>query len=295
VDSPKNALVIVDKPKHEQTAVMRALALQKLAGGHMHLAAFAYHAMYDQKDIFETHQRRAIRKEIERQRTQWLRDLVLDSRAAFSDLTLEVVWTKDIAAWVAEQIPTRGYDLVIKSINQSQTLTHTPLDWELLRTTPCPVLLCTSTPWQRKPVVLAAVDLRTPDRAHEALNHRVLSAARVFANLHGGVVHCAYAIDVPKVLSELNIEDPREFQRETQHDVQARLKAFAATYDIPEKNVHVPMGKVGHAMNRLSAKLKADLMVMGTTARKGLKGLVIGNSAEKVLIKARCDVLALKP
>ncbi|NJN52807.1 MAG: universal stress protein [Gammaproteobacteria bacterium] len=34
---------------------------------------------------------------------------------------------------------------------------------------------------------------------------------------------------------------------------------------------------------------------MGTTARRGVKGLVIGNSAERVLAKAPCDVLALKP
>jgi universal stress protein E len=55
------------------------------------------------------------------------------------------------------------------------------------------------------------------------------------------------------------------------------------------------MGKVGHAVNRLSARLKADLMVMGTTARRGVAAMVLGNSAEKVLMKARCDVLALKP
>jgi nucleotide-binding universal stress UspA family protein len=35
--------------------------------------------------------------------------------------------------------------------------------------------------------------------------------------------------------------------------------------------------------------------VMGTTARRGLAASVIGNSAEKVLTRARCDVLALKP
>lgn len=54
-------------------------------------------------------------------------------------------------------------------------------------------------------------------------------------------------------------------------------------------------GKVGHAVNRLSAKLKADLMDMGATARRGVAAAVIGNSAEKVLTQARCDVLALKP
>jgi universal stress protein E len=74
-----------------------------------------------------------------------------------------------------------------------------------------------------------------------------------------------------------------------------RLQGLAADYHVPAANLHVPMGKIGHAVNRLSTRLKIDLMVMGTTARTGLKGLVIGNSAEKVLVKARSDVLALKP
>jgi nucleotide-binding universal stress UspA family protein len=57
----------------------------------------------------------------------------------------------------------------------------------------------------------------------------------------------------------------------------------------------MPVGKVGHAVNGTVNKLNADLLVMGTTARKGVKGLVIGNSAERVLTKATSDILALKP
>jgi nucleotide-binding universal stress UspA family protein len=34
---------------------------------------------------------------------------------------------------------------------------------------------------------------------------------------------------------------------------------------------------------------------MGTTTRSGLKGLVIGNSAERVLTNSTRDILALKP
>lgn len=292
---PRNVLVVIDKPKHEQIALKRALALQEKAGAHLHLAAFAYHSLYDQTDVFDVHQRRAIKKEIVRQRTEWLRERVWDAEGLSRDLNLEVVWTKDIARWVSERIIERGDDLVVKSIHQSQTLLHTPLDWQLLRTCPAPLLLCTSTPWRRKPRVLAALDLRVEDQAHASLNRKVLEAARTFAELHDGELHCAYALDVPDVLSKLNIPDPRTFQRENVVQARERLAELVAPYEVPVKHQHVPMGKVGHAVNRLSAKLGADLMVMGTTARRGLAAAVIGNSAEKVLMRARCDVLALKP
>jgi nucleotide-binding universal stress UspA family protein len=34
---------------------------------------------------------------------------------------------------------------------------------------------------------------------------------------------------------------------------------------------------------------------MGTVARTGVMGLIMGNTAERVLQKLRCSVLALKP
>lgn len=293
--APQRILVIVDKPKHEPTALRRALALQAKTRSHLHLAAFAYHPMYDQKDIFDAHQRRAIRKEIVRQRTEWLREQVRDAQGLFKALSLEVVWVKDIAEWVADRVDTQRDQLVVKSIHQSQTLLHTPLDWQLLRQCPVPVLLCTARPWRRKPRILAALDLRVDDRAHAVLNRKVIEAAHSFAELHDGELHCAYAVDVPKVLSELNIPDPRNFQNDNVARARGRMAELAAPYGVPEERLHVPMGKVGHAVNRLSAKLRADLLVMGTTARRGLAAAVVGNSAEKVLMRARCDVLALKP
>ena len=46
---------------------------------------------------------------------------------------------------------------------------------------------------------------------------------------------------------------------------------------------------------RLSSQLGFDLLVMGTVARSGVKGLVIGNTAEKILDHVDCSVLTLKP
>ena len=38
-----------------------------------------------------------------------------------------------------------------------------------------------------------------------------------------------------------------------------------------------------------------DLVVMGTVARSGIRGLVMGNTAERVLQRLRGSVLAVKP
>ena len=42
-------------------------------------------------------------------------------------------------------------------------------------------------------------------------------------------------------------------------------------------------------------RLQADLVVMGTVARTGISGLLIGNTAEAILEQVQCSVLAVKP
>ena len=44
----------------------------------------------------------------------------------------------------------------------------------------------------------------------------------------------------------------------------------------------------------VAKKVKADLVVLGNVGRTGLKGLVIGNTAEKILQRLAVDVLLVK-
>jgi hypothetical protein len=41
--------------------------------------------------------------------------------------------------------------------------------------------------------------------------------------------------------------------------------------------------------------IKADLVVMGTVARTGIPGFIVGNTAEMILSQIACAVLAVKP
>jgi universal stress protein E len=291
----KNVLVVMDKPKHDQVAFRRALGLERTSPMHLHLTAFCYHPMYDQTEVFETHQRNEIKKDLVHDRERWLRDQVLDAKAVYENVTLETVWTKELADWVVEKAGSGKYDLVMKTVHKSQTLTHTPSDWTLLRECPAPVLLCTKKRWPKTPQILVALDLKRSDRSHKRLNVKALDAASWFAEKHGGQIHCVYAIEVSNVLSDLDIINPRKIQKDAKDKAQAALDDLLGPYDIPKSRVHMPIGKVGQAVNNVAAKVKADLLVMGTTGRTGVKGLVLGNAAEKVLVRAGCDILALKP
>ena len=45
----------------------------------------------------------------------------------------------------------------------------------------------------------------------------------------------------------------------------------------------------------LAAANEIELIVMGTVSRTGIAGLLIGNTAEKVLRQVDCSVLTVKP
>jgi universal stress protein E len=54
-------------------------------------------------------------------------------------------------------------------------------------------------------------------------------------------------------------------------------------------------GHVEQVVPELVNEYQIDLLVMGTVSRSALDGVLIGNTAERVLDDVRCSVLAVKP
>lgn len=289
-------LVVVDKPKHEQIALARALALQEHTGARLHLKAFVYEPAYDQREAYDATQRKVIRRAAMDERRQWLRTTLLEAGGDPRFASQQIVWTKDISAWVTSFLEAHSMDLVLKHAHRSQSLTHTPTDWDLIRDCPAPLLLCVRKRTHKAPRILVALDLHSHDKAHARLNRRALATADAISrDFPGSEIHCVYALNISPVLTDLDMVNPRTAREKIRKKASAVLDDLLAPYDIPKSRVYMPTGKIGHAVNNVAAKLKVDVLVIGTTSRRGVRGFLIGNSAEKVLAKARCDVLAIKP
>lgn len=299
--TPTSALVILDKPKHEQSALVEAKKLlKKHPQAHIRLISFVWHAMAEQKNVFDASQRRAIKKEIVRNREVWLRNLIRDEGLSAASISIEVVWTEDIAEWVEENAA--DSDLVIKSVHKSHTLIHKPLDWELIRSCPQPLLLVGGWKGKRRKKkaksendVIATVDLRSEDTKHRKLNFQVLDAASRFAQIRGGRLHCVAVVEYSEVLSDLEMIDPRKVRKEAVAASSDFLAALLEPYDIAKTRIHRPAGKVGHMVAATVRKTGAGLVVVGSAARRGLGAALLGNSAEKILERSPCDVLVVHP
>ena len=58
---------------------------------------------------------------------------------------------------------------------------------------------------------------------------------------------------------------------------------------------HLVKGWARKEIPALAKQIEADLVVMGTVARTGVPGFIMGNTAETILNQIDCSVLAIKP
>lgn len=197
---------------------------------------------------------------------------------------------------IIEHVLTAGHDLVI--VNDSNAA-EKPSVKRLLRKCPCPV-------WVMKPTrhtvhrVLAAVNPH-PDEAD--LNRLILELASSMVAEFGGELHVGHAWEVYGDTPDgtvFNFTPAVEFDQlhdevQTAHaDALAAVLADGRFADAPWQ-IHLERGPAADVIPEMIRKNDIDLLVMGTIARSGIDGVVIGNTAERILGEVKCSVLAVKP
>ncbi len=286
-----NITTILDKPKHEQIAWRRTLDLQKRAGSNVEAVSFVWNAMCESHSALTADERKKLKHGLIEERKEWLKGLVANSE----NVKTRTVWDHDIANWAVDRSKTKAPDLLVKTVHKSGSLVHTPTDWELLNTCKVPLLLTNKRRGKTGGNVLAAVDLRHTDRKHRHLNCNVLEAAHVFAELYQAKVHVVFAVEISQVLRDLDIVSEKLTKAKIVDKVTPELERLLKPYDIPATRVHMPVGKVGRVVSQSARKLKADLLVVGSYAHRAKQIIGLGNSAERILAKTVCDVLAVHP
>jgi nucleotide-binding universal stress UspA family protein len=72
------------------------------------------------------------------------------------------------------------------------------------------------------------------------------------------------------------------------------LDDFLEQYDL-QHHKHVMQGWADEVIAEFAELHQVDLIVMETMCRTGIPGFFIGNTAEKILHRIDCSVLAVKP
>jgi len=195
-----------------------------------------------------------------------------------------------------------GADLIVAERHAGRHLAAGLLrltDWELLRRAPLPVLLVKRGGGYRKPKVLAAVD---PDQRYGKpvqLDREILEAGARLARALKGSLHVVHAYS-PLPLTAythgtLSQEIVADMQRRSARAAAEKLERLAGPAGIPAARRHLIARHPSDAIEQAAATTHSAVVVMGALARSGLKRLLIGNTAERVLDHLPCDLLVIKP
>lgn len=239
--------------------------------------------------------RNDIKQRLLSQREDELKAVIDKHQKPGQRVKLHLHWEKNIVDWVNGRCARSAYAMVLKTGRRSEGLAYASSDWLLLRECPAPLLILARNKWSRTAPVMAALDLGTKVAAKKRLNDRVLGEARALAEGMGEELEIICAVEVPALLHELDLVDPIAYVKNAREEMVPEIRKLAKRHDIPERAFRIKRGPVEKVIASQAAAKRAQIVVMGTVGRKGVKARLIGNTAEKVLSQLKTDVLALKP
>lgn len=195
------------------------------------------------------------------------------------------------------------HDLVVRGDKgrvDDRPATYGPADIELLRECPCAVWMVRpdTGPGYRR--IVAALDPEGHEEEDDALNRQILESALDVAELNDAevLVVSAWAPFGESLLQpRMSEEEYTRWLDEVRGEAQAARDRVIDSFGTRAARVqrHLVKGEPARAIVEFVETSEAALLVMGSIGRTGIPGLVMGNTAERVLRDVTCDVLVLKP
>lgn len=292
----QHVVVIADQTGGKNFALHRALALSKLSKLKITLLGFCY-ANIDHIDDIEHSKlsRKALERKLTKLRTNELEQIAESIAGKQHKLSIEVQWSKDITPAVIAFCKTNQADLLIKTVGNNKHLLKSSTDWRLLRECPCPVMIATNKSWRKKPIVLAAVDFASKSKTKQKLNDAIVGHAKTLATMTESELHIAYSIKLPQALIDLDIINSKDYVKNKKLTLKPVIDSFCEKHAISKDQLHIRQGSPDRIIPSIANKLKANLVVCGTVGRKGIKGKLVGNTAESILENLYTEILAIKP
>lgn len=223
-------------------------------------------------------------------------DSIIKSNSAYKSVKYksEVIWDWKIREWILAETNNVSYDIVIKAGHRTEKAFYTPTDWHLIRSCHAPLYLLSNKKWKKKKMrILVALDVESKSRSKKQLNLQLLQAGRDLADVMSAELDCCFILNIPKVLKELEAVDTSSYTRKAREVVLPEVIELVKPYAIHEENIYRDVGDPAGRILKTAKKIKADCVVIGSMGRKGMKGKLIGNTAEQVIKRLNSDMMVI--
>jgi universal stress protein E len=296
----RNILFVSRQPTEESDAVEEALRIAHRSGAKItmvHACPQPRKAMAPYRDALL----RSIREDLHASIDRACEAVGLDRGALAIDG--HVVVADAPVVHVVQRVLRDAHDLVVKKAETGDAQAGLrSFDMHLLRKCPSPVWLCRRGSGGHARVGVA-VDPESHEPADRELASRLLVLASQISNARGGEAEVLSCWDFEfesflrsNPLAKIPTDEVSRIVAAAKAEHRQRLDALIKASGMGgSPRIHHIRGQPSRVLPAHLDALGIDLLVMGTVARTGIPGYLIGNTAENILQKIRCSILALKP
>lgn len=227
---------------------------------------------------------------------------------AVSAIPLDIVITEENkpAVTIIRHVLRNAIDVVIKQADETATdrKGFKALDMDLLRQCPCPVWLCRPEQNTASQLHIAvAIDPDSEQKVGHDLSLRLLTLSRSLADGYEAqlsIVSCwryeyeGYLRHNPWIPMQDNKIEPLIDEEKTRHRMALDSLVTESGITTPF-TIHHLEGKAEAVIPSFVTGENIDILIMGTVARTGIEGFIIGNTAENILRGIDSSLIALKP
>ena len=300
-----NILVVLNPENEKQYALARAIRLVKEQKSEtpVNITVFlsAYDLSYEMSALLSSEEREEMHKGVIAQRQKEIQPYLEKYNDPMLLFRTVVVWSSNEAEAITAEVEQNNYDLVVKYTKEEESITSllfTPMDWQLLRRCPTPILMVRDGDWKHQRRILVAVNVSGDEDYHENFNRTLVSLSIDLAdNLERGNIHLVSAYPPTPVNMAIDLPEfhTSEYTNGIRGQYLINMKALRQQFGIDEDHTHVREGFPEEVIPEVAKELEAELVVLGTVGRTGLSAALLGNTAEHVISKLSCNLLAIKP
>jgi len=300
----KNILLFADPSTDVTVSFRRALSLTKQNQAHLTVVDVVDQLPPDILRLITVTSPIELQEILVKERLSQLEKLVKPARKKGIRISAKVLIGTPFLEIIREVLR-HHHDLVIKSAEGKTTARNFlfgSIDMHLMRKCPCPVWVIKSSKRKQYARILAAVDPDPFNEEAKEINTLIMDLATSLAMQERSELHIIHAW---QPLATAFMRRPHTAWSQGGTDWAAIserklhkewLDKLLTDYSLEaiDHHVHLLLGIAGHVISKLANK-RVELVVMGTVARTGIPGFLIGNTAEMVLHQVNCSVLTVKP
>lgn len=297
-------LVIVEPDFEPGVVVNRAIWIAKLMDCEIHLLQCDPIVNPFPKNMFALDKSGELERAMIEIQEEFVDQLASSAREEGLDVTTHIINERPIADAIlayAEQIEPKFLMKGTQYHSGAERSMLVDTDWQLARTCPFPIWFVKNSERELAPVVVAAVD---PTHSHDkpaVLDDTIIQTSKSVAELIGADVHLFHSYER---LTELGTQAIRRIKpvkleidkidKRIQKEHREALDALAERNDVAAEFVHQLPGRTRELLPSFVRSRNAQLVVMGALSRWGIKRMVIGSTAERVMDHLPCDILIVR-